>query len=132
MARNSEADNIDPREPGRFAYQGLDRLIHEKARLSILSSLASHPDGLVFGDLKALCALTDGNLSRQITQLQEAGLVEVYKGHKGNRPQTLVRLSREGRKRFLEYIEVLEGVLADAASASRRPAPSNRPGLATR
>ena len=107
-------------EPGRFAYEGLDRLIHEKARLSILSSLASHPEGLVFGDLKALCALTDGNLSRQITQLQEAGFVEVWKGQRNNRPQTLVRLSRDGRKRFLEYIGVLEGLLADAAGAGKR------------
>ena len=119
------------RVPGRFAYEGLERLIHEKARLSILSSLASHADGLVFGDLKALCALTDGNLSRQITQLQEAGLVEVWKGHNGNRPQTLVRLSREGRKRFLEYIGVLEGVLADAAaSATRDPTNTARAGRA--
>jgi DNA-binding MarR family transcriptional regulator len=133
MARN-EAENVNSgrREPGRYAYDGLERLIHEKARLSILSSLASHSNGLVFGDLKALCALTDGNLSRQITLLQEAGLVEVLKGYKGNRPQTLVRLSREGRKRFLEYIEVLEGVLADAASASNRPAPAGRPGIAAR
>lgn len=110
------------RERGRFAYAGLDRLIHEKARLSILSSLASHADGLVFSDLKTLCVLTDGNLSRQITQLQEAGLVEVWKGHRGNRPQTLVRLSKEGRKRFLEYMAVLEGILADASAAARRPA----------
>lgn len=118
MARNKPHNIL--RQPGRFAYEGLDRLIHEKARLSILSSLAAHSDGLVFSDLKALCALTDGNLSRQITQLQEAGLVEVWKGHKGNRPQTLVRLSREGHKRFLEYLEVLEGVLDDASSTSRR------------
>lgn len=110
------------REPGRFAYEGLDRLIHEKARLSILSSLASHPEGLVFADLKALCALSDGNLSRQITQLQEAGFVEVWKGQKNNRPQTLVRLGRDGRKRFLEYIGVLEGLVADAAGATRRAA----------
>lgn len=115
-----ERDHRPASRPGRFAYQGLDRLIHEKARLSILSSLASHPHGLVFGDLKALCALTDGNLSRQITQLQESGLVEVWKGFKGNRPQTLVRLSGEGRKRFLEYIAVLEGLVADAASGTRR------------
>ena len=107
------------REPGRFAYEGLDRLMHEKARLSILSSLSVHPEGLVFGDLKAVCALTDGNLSRQITQLQEAGLVDVWKGHRGNRPQTLVRLSKEGKLRFLEYISVLEGVVSDAASAAR-------------
>lgn len=120
------------REPGRFAYEGLDRLIHEKARLSILSSLASHAEGLVFSDLKALCALTDGNLSRQITQLQEAGLVDVWKGQKGNRPQTLVRLSREGRKRFVEYLEVLEGVLEDAASAPRRSPTSAPDGLPAR
>lgn len=117
MARN-KPDNV--REPGRFAYEGLDRLIHEKARLSILSSLAAHSEGLVFSDLKTLCALTDGNLSRQIAQLQDAGLVEVWKGHKGNRPQTLVRLSREGRKRLVEYLEVLEGVLRDASSTPRR------------
>lgn len=108
------------REPGRFAYTGLDRLIHEKARLSILSSLAAHPEGLVFADLKSVCALTDGNLSRQITQLQEGGLVEVWKGQNGKRPQTLVRLSHAGRKRFLEYISVLEGLVADAASAHDR------------
>lgn len=117
------------REPGRFAYEGLDRLIHEKARLSILSSLASHSEGLVFQDLKALCALTDGNLSRQITQLQEAGLVEVWKGQRGRRPQTLVRLSRGGRKRFLEYIAVLEGLVADAASVGRRPLASEPEGF---
>ena len=117
------AQNDEPkiRERGRYAYQGLDRLIHEKARLSILSSLASHPDGLVFSDLKALCALTDGNLSRQITQLQEAGFVDVWKGYSNNRPQTLVRLSKDGRKRFLEYLEVLENVLSDASAAAKRP-----------
>lgn len=119
-----ERNEPRPREPGRFAYEGLDRLIHEKARLSILSSLASHPEGLVFGDLKTLCALTDGNLSRQITHLQEAGFVEVWKGQKNNRPQTLVRLSKDGRKRFLEYIAVLEGLVSDAAQATRRIASS--------
>ena len=112
--------------PGRFAYEGLNRVIHEKARLSILASLASSTDGLVFSDLKALCALTDGNLSRQITQLQEAGLVEVWKGHRGNRPQTLVRLSKMGRKRFVEYLGVLEGLIADAAQP-RRPQASPIP-----
>ena len=47
---------------GRFAYEGLDRVIHEKARLSVLTSLAAHPKGLVFGNLKQMCGLTDGNL----------------------------------------------------------------------
>ena len=124
----------EPKQPkqtvgkaGRFAYGGLQRLIHERARLSILSSLAAHSEGLVFGDLKALCALTDGNLSRQIQQLQEAGLLEVWKGQRQNRPQTLVRLSRDGRKRFLEYIAELENVVADATTAAHKPAAGGVP-----
>ena len=118
----SEARGREPvaREPGRFAYDGLERVIHEKARLSILSSLASHADGLLFNDLKALCALTDGNLSRQLQVLQEAGFVEVWKGFKNKRPQTLCRLTPDGRKRFVEYINTLESVVSDAMSAARR------------
>lgn len=103
--------------PGRFAYDGLERVIHEKARLSILSSLAAHREGLVFNDLKELCSLTDGNLSRHLQLLQESKLVEVWKGYKNNRPQTLVRLTETGKKRFLEYISVLESIIADAAKA---------------
>jgi len=49
---------------GRFAYEGLHRVIHERARLSVLTSLVTNPKGLAFGDLKQLCALTDGNLNR--------------------------------------------------------------------
>ena len=88
----------EPEHPGRFAYQGLDPLIHEKSRLSIVTSLAAHPEGLVFGDLKELCSLTDGNLSRHLLALNEGGLVEVLKGYKNNRPQTLCRLSDAGRR----------------------------------
>ena len=125
MPRKSEATSTGgqtdrERGRGRFAYQGLERVIHERARLSILSSLAANAEGLLFNDLKALCSLTDGNLSRQLQVLQEAGLLEVWKGVKNNRPQTLCRLSVEGRKRFLEYVAVLEGVVADAASAAQR------------
>jgi DNA-binding MarR family transcriptional regulator len=104
---------------GRFAYDGLDRIIHEKARLSIVSSLATHPQGLLFNDLKELCLLTDGNLSRHLQILHEGGLVEILKGYAGNRPQTACRLTEEGRKRFLEYVNVLESVVTDAVSASK-------------
>src|SRR5438270_7799417 len=103
-----------PDASGRFAYEGLERVIHEKARLGILASLIAHPDGLLFNDLKDLCSLTDGNLSRHLQMLQESGMVEVWKGMKKNRPQTLVRLTETGRKRFQEYIAVLESVVADA------------------
>ena len=65
-------------------------MIHEKARLSVLTSLVAHPKGLVFGDLKQMCGLTDGNLSRHLQVLEEAGLVEIEKGYDHNRPQTVV------------------------------------------
>jgi DNA-binding MarR family transcriptional regulator len=104
---------------GRFAYEGLERVIHEKARLGILASLAAHPQGLLFPDLKDLCALTDGNLSRHLQVLHEAGLVELWKGGQKTRPQTLCRMTAEGQRRFLEYISVLESVVADALAASR-------------
>ena len=130
MPGRSEKSASQPRIEGRFAYEGLERLLHERARLSILTSLSSHPQGLVFNDLKSLCALTDGNLSRQLTQLQEAWLVEVCKGTKNNRPQTLVRLSEDGRKRFAEYIAVLEGVVKDAmTTGSAAAARAARAGL---
>lgn len=103
---------------GRFAYEGLDRVIHERARLGILTSLAAHPKGLVFGDLKELCDLTDGNLSRHLQLLEEAGLVEIWKSFKKKRPQTLCRLTDEGRRRFLDYISVLESVVSDAMAAT--------------
>jgi DNA-binding MarR family transcriptional regulator len=108
---------------GRFAYEGLDRVIHEKARLGIIASLATHPGGLLFNDLKELCALTDGNLSRHLQILSEAGLVQIWKGFKDNRPQTLCQLSEEGRRRFIEYITVLENVVTDAMGAPKKPAP---------
>ena len=112
----------EARTPGRFAYEGLARVIHEKARLSILSSLAAHPQGLLFNDLKDLCALTDGNLSRQLATLKEAKLVEIWKGHKNNRPQTLCRLTDDGRKRFLDYVTQLEQVISDAMATGAEPA----------
>jgi DNA-binding MarR family transcriptional regulator len=88
--------------------------MHERARLSILTSLATRPEGIVFTDLKELCALTDGNLSRHLQILQDAGLLEVWKGTRGNRPQTLCRMTDQGRERFLHYIAVLENVVSDA------------------
>src|SRR5262249_44451903 len=111
-----------PDAPGRFAYDGLDRVIHEKARLSIVTSLATHPGGLIFNDLKELCALTDGNLSRHLQILSEAGLIQIWKGFKDNRPQTLCVLTEEGRKRFIEYITVLENIVTDAVSVEKTPA----------
>ncbi len=107
------------RQTGRFAYDGLDRVIHEKARLGVLTSLVAHPKGLVFGDLKQMCGLTDGNLSRHLQVLEEAGLIAIEKGYDQNRPQTVCRITAEGRKRYLDYLKVLEQVVRDAASAAK-------------
>ena len=108
--------------PAPFSYDGLDRVIHEKARLGVLTSLVAHPRGLIFADLKRLCGLTDGNLSRHLQVLQEAGLVDIVKGYDRNRPQTMCRITAKGRRRFLSYLAVLEQVVRDAAEASKTAA----------
>ena len=99
----------------------------------MLTSLVVHPKGLLFGDLKQLCGLTDGNLSRHLAVLQDAGLVDISKGFEHNRPQTACRITQEGRKRYLNYLAVLEQVVRDAAVAVRRREPACRPsGLRSR
>jgi DNA-binding HxlR family transcriptional regulator len=111
-----------PSGEGRFAYEGLDRVIHERARLSVLTSLITHPKGLTFNELKQLCALTDGNLSRHLSVLEKDGMVEIAKGHDRNRPQTVCRITAVGRNRYLEYLETLEQVVRDAAKGAKEAA----------
>jgi DNA-binding MarR family transcriptional regulator len=106
-----------------FSFEGLHRILHEKARLSILASLAAHPQGLLFNDIKSLCKLTDGNLSRQVSVLAEEKLVEVWKSQSTGRSQTLVKMSAVGRKRFTAYLAELERVVRAASTAPKtRPA----------
>jgi len=105
-----------------FAYEGLQRAFHEKARLGIMSALVARPDGVPFGELKRLCALTDGNLSRHLDVLREAGAVEILKGRHNRRPQTLCRLTSDGRRHFLAYLGELRRVLQAAMpKAARKP-----------
>lgn len=106
-----------------FAYDGLSRVIHERARLGVLTSLITHPRGLPFPEMKKLCALTDGNLNRHLQVLTEAMLVSVAKGPDRERPQTLYRITVLGRKRYLEYLAVLEQVILDGAAAAKAPSP---------
>ncbi len=113
-----------PEPPGRYAYDGLDRVLHEKARLGIMTSLVTRPDGLSFNELKQLCSLTDGNLNRHLDVLHRAGLVTIAKGYEGRRPLTVCRLTPAGRRRFLEYLSHLERVIRDAlpgAAETREP-----------
>lgn len=114
------SDHPTTEAPGRYAYDGLDRVLHEKARLGIMTSLVARPTGLSFNELKQLCALTDGNLNRHLDVLHKAGLVEVNKGYEGKRPHTVCRLTAVGRRRFLEYLAELEQVIRDAQAGTSR------------
>ena len=116
-------DKNEP-ESGRYAYEGLDRIMHEKARLGILTSLSTHREGLLFNQLKDLCSLGDGNLSRHIQALEEAGLISVWKGSHRRRPQTLCRITPAGLERFQEYLHELQRVIRDAVQADKE-APSH-------
>jgi DNA-binding MarR family transcriptional regulator len=108
-----------PRSQGRFAYEGLDRVIHERARLSVLTSLVTNPKGLAFGDLKQLCALTDGNLNRHLRVLEKGKMVDIVKKHDGNRRLTICRITPSGRARYVEYLATLEQVVRDAAKVTK-------------
>jgi DNA-binding MarR family transcriptional regulator len=115
-------------------YAGLDRVMHEKARLSLLIALLSRNDGALFPELKQLCALTDGNLNRHLAVLQQAELIEVWKSHAGPRSKTRVQLTRSGRRQFLAYLDELERVIRDAradapAGERRRRQPTDDAGL---
>ena len=109
---------------GAFAYEGLDRLLHERARLSLMTALSTAPEGRLFPDLRRLCDLTDGNLSRHLEALKAAALVKVTKRGEGRASETRVRLTATGRKAFLRYLAELERVLRDA----RAPQPGEARG----
>ena len=99
---------------GRYSYDGLDRVMHEKARLGLMTCLAGAPEGLTFGELKQLCDLTDGNLSRHLKQLADAGLVRLSRDETQRRPQTSCFLTSAGRERFSDYLSELQRVIGDA------------------
>jgi predicted ArsR family transcriptional regulator len=105
-------------KPGSYSYDGLDRVLHEKARLGILTSLFTHPEGLVFGEIKSLCSLTDGNLSRHLQVLEREELVEIIKESGFGRPKTTCVITAGGRERFQHYLEELQTVLKAASAES--------------
>jgi DNA-binding MarR family transcriptional regulator len=91
-------------------FLNLDRVIHEKGRLGIMSLLAASPE-LSFTELRDTLAMTDGNLTTHIRTLQEAGYVSVAKTYQNNRPLTTCSLTAKGRKAFTEYINLLEQII---------------------
>jgi len=88
----------------------LDRVIHEKGRLAIMSMLAASPE-LSFTELRDALAMTDGNLTTHIRTLQEAGYVSVSKSYEKNRPLTTCSLTSAGKKAFAGYVNLLEQII---------------------
>ncbi len=88
----------------------LDRVIHEKGRLSILSMLAASPD-LSFTELRDTLRMTDGNLTQHLRTLQQAGYVAITKSFENRRPLTTCSLTATGRTAFREYLNLLEAIL---------------------
>lgn len=88
----------------------LDRVIHEKGRLAIMSMLAATPV-LSFTELRDTLTMTDGNLTTHIRTLQEAGYVSVTKSFRDNRPLTTCSLTAAGKKAFTSYINLLESII---------------------
>ena len=111
-------------------FAELERVFHEPNRLAIMSELVGAVDGMTFTQLRDACQLTDGNLSRHLKTLAEAGAVRIEKTFVGAKPRTTVHLAEKGRASFLAYLEALEAVLQRAASAASAGQKANRLNLA--
>ncbi len=98
----------------------IDAIIHERARLAIVSALAVASE-LSFGELKAMLSLTDGNLSAHSRTLDEAGYITIKKTFRGRRPHTAMRLSSKGRKAFQRYVETLRRIVGQGDDAMHEP-----------
>jgi DNA-binding transcriptional ArsR family regulator len=126
-ARISPANRETPRRPAqsrsartvRSAGQAvdLDRVIHERMRLAIVSALAANVT-LSFRDLKALLRATDGNLSVHARKLEDAGYVACTKSFEGRVPKTEYRLTAGGRSAFERYLNHLEALVRSARGRS--------------
>ena len=116
-----------PSSEGRFAYEGLDRVIHERARLSVLTSLISSPKGVTFGELKQLCSLTDGNLSRHLRVLRRCGLVEGG-GVDHDARVRLYRLRPEPFRNLRAWLEHVEAFWSGQLAAFKAHAERTRRG----
>ena len=88
----------------------LDRVIHEKGRLAIMSMLAASTE-LSFTEMRDALEMTDGNITTHIRTLQEAGYISVAKSYQNNRPLTTCSLTTAGRKAFAEYVNLLEKIV---------------------
>ena len=121
MARHSPASNRVPESPGQAEHfrkarkaepvvPDLDRLIHERIRLGIVSALAASPSA-TFNELKALLNTTDGNVSVHARKLEEAGYITCSKSFQGRMPRTVYALTDTGRKALEKYLNHMEALI---------------------
>ena len=101
---------------GKPASDELDRLVHERMRLGIISALAAE-ERLSFGDLKGILKTSDGNLSVHARKLEDAGYIKVTKGFEDRKPKTEYSLTSEGREALETYIDQMETLLSEAREA---------------
>jgi predicted ArsR family transcriptional regulator len=116
-----------------FAYEGLERIFHERGRLAVCTCLIANPQGMSFTALQDACALTDGNLNRHLHALAETGIVTLERVRNGGngRPATIVRITEPGKARFLSYIDELEAVVRAVNASEERDASAAGLRLAT-
>jgi DNA-binding HxlR family transcriptional regulator len=111
VARSGALRNQAPAEtPARRNLHELDRLIHERMRLGIVSALAANPT-LAFNDLKRLLKTTDGNLSVHARKLEDAGYIACDKSFAGRMPKTEYRLTAAGRRALERYLDHMEALI---------------------
>ena len=91
----------------------LDRTIHEKGRMAIMSLLAANTE-LSFTEMKQTLSMTDGNLSVHLRTLQEAGYISISKTFQDRKPLTTCSLTANGRKAFANYIDLLEQIVRES------------------
>lgn len=103
--------------PNDNIFAALERLYHEPVRLGLMSLLSADSEGVSFNDLKKELQLTDGNLSRHLKTLEDAGAVRIDKTFVGAKPRTTVCVTSAGRRQFVDYLKTLEAVLQQAADA---------------
>ena len=112
MAKTATARKAEA-VPQKARIPDLDRTIHEKTRLAILSALAVNPS-LTFNELKDILETTDGNISVHARKLEEAGFVSCRKGFDGRVPRTEYALTAAGRRAFEKYLNHMEAVIRAA------------------
>ena len=109
-AREKEEVQSNRPRPAEESARSLDRLIHERTRLGILSALAVN-DSLSFNNLKKLIGATDGNLSVHARKLEDAGYIACTKSFSGRLPKTEYRLAPAGRKALERYLDHMEALI---------------------